>query len=108
MLAKVFSVVLFFAFAAADLHDNCACDNGDSYNWRITTNACTMYNDANYKWGGASYDTASGRCTQATAEDQIAGKEWESACKEIAKAGFQCADGVGTCYVDPDDVRGRC
>ncbi|KAF4974271.1 hypothetical protein FZEAL_8807 [Fusarium zealandicum] len=108
MLAKVLSAFLFLSVVTADLHNSCACHNGDSYNWRITTNACTEYNDAGYKWGGATYDGPAGRCTQASAEAQIAGKEWEAACKKIAQTGFQCADGEGTCYADPKKVRGRC
>ncbi|KAM0545756.1 hypothetical protein ACHAPJ_011180 [Fusarium lateritium] len=108
MLAKVLSAFLFLSVVTADLHPNCACHNGDSYNWRITTNACTDYNDAGYKWGGATYNGTSGRCTQANAEAQLAGKEWEAACKKIAQAGFPCADGEGTCYANPDEVRGRC
>ncbi|KAJ4328407.1 hypothetical protein N0V84_001090 [Fusarium piperis] len=108
MLAKTLSVFFFLTLATARLHDSCTCHNGDSYNWRMTTNACTDYNDSKFEWGGATYDTPSGRCTQITAEDKIAGKQWEAACKKIALSGFQCADGVGTCYADPDDVRGRC
>ncbi|KAH6970624.1 hypothetical protein BKA56DRAFT_559006 [Ilyonectria sp. MPI-CAGE-AT-0026] len=108
MLARFIPAILFFALAAADLHDSCTCHNGDSYNWRMTTNACASYNDANYQWGGAFYDTPSGRCTQQSAEEQLAGDQWEAACKEIAKTGFQCSDGVGTCYANPDDVSGWC
>jgi hypothetical protein len=33
----------------ANDHDNCACHNGDSYNWRITIKACETYLAANYK-----------------------------------------------------------
>ncbi|KAJ3522658.1 hypothetical protein NM208_g12767 [Fusarium decemcellulare] len=125
MLAKIFSAFLFLTAVTANLHDSCTCHNGDSYNWRMTTNACGKYNDAGYKWGGSVYDTPSGRVSKPyfnktvpnandssapkpTQRPQLAGKEWEAACKEIAQTGFQCADGVGTCYADPDEVRGRC
>ncbi|KAM0356371.1 hypothetical protein ACHAPY_006827 [Fusarium culmorum] len=96
MLAKVFSVVLFLSVATAKLHNNCACHNGDSYNYRMTMNACTVYDDADYK------------CTQEDAEAQIAGDQWEDACKEVAAKGFPCADGKGTCFANPKEVRGRC
>lgn len=37
------------------------------------------------------------------------GKEWEAACRSIAKSGFQCASGTGTCYQpDEDQIRGWC
>ncbi|EKJ77356.1 hypothetical protein NXS19_010729 [Fusarium pseudograminearum] len=108
MLAKVFSVVLFLSVATAKLHNNCACHNGDSYNFRMTMNACTVYDDADYQWGGVKYDTPSGRCTQEDAEAQIAGDQWEDACKEVAAKGFPCADGKGTCFANPKEVRGRC
>lgn len=32
-----------------DTHASCTCHNGDSYNWRMTTAACTVYNDAGYQ-----------------------------------------------------------
>ena len=35
--------------SSADLHASCTCHNGDSYNWRMTTVACTAYDNANYK-----------------------------------------------------------
>ncbi|KAM5341484.1 hypothetical protein ACJ41O_014515 [Fusarium nematophilum] len=108
MLAKLFGVFLLASLAAADLHESCTCHNGDSYNWRMTTNACTKYTDYKYEWGGATYDTPSGRCTQNSPDDKIAGDQWEDACKEIARTGFACADGQGTCYADPADVRGWC
>ncbi|KAF5027078.1 hypothetical protein F66182_790 [Fusarium sp. NRRL 66182] len=108
MLAKVFSAFLFLTAVTADLHANCACDNGQSYNWRITVKACEDYNASAYEWGGATYDAPSGRCVQADPEARIAGKEWEAACRKIAEGGFDCADGVGTCYAERKDVRGRC
>ncbi|RGP69512.1 hypothetical protein FSPOR_4616 [Fusarium sporotrichioides] len=108
MLAKVLSAFLFLSVVTADLHNNCACHNGDSYNFRMTMDACTVYNDAGYEWGGVAYDTPSGRCTQANAEAQIAGDQWEDACREVAAKGFPCADGKGTCFADPSEVRGRC
>ncbi|KAI0594885.1 hypothetical protein F4775DRAFT_595773 [Biscogniauxia sp. FL1348] len=91
----------------ADLHPDCVCNNGGTYNWRMTINACTMYNDAGYKWGGSVYNTPTGRCN-AAASSNIAGKEWEASCKSVATQGFQCVDGIGTCYADPDGVRGSC
>ncbi|KPM37538.1 hypothetical protein AK830_g9014 [Neonectria ditissima] len=97
-----------FNVVTADLHDSCACRNGDSEIARITTLACTAYNDAGYEWGGATYDEGTGRCVQTTADDQIAGDQWEAACQQIATAGFACVDGEGTCYANPDDVQGSC
>ncbi|EPE03010.1 hypothetical protein F503_08624 [Ophiostoma piceae UAMH 11346] len=106
--AYIFFFATLLASASADLHASCTCHNGDSYNWRMTTIACTAYNNADYKWGGTVYDTPSGRCTQESADSQIAGDQWEDACKSIAASGFQCADGQGTCFADPDDVQGSC
>ncbi|KAJ4005030.1 uncharacterized protein FIESC28_03237 [Fusarium coffeatum] len=108
MFAKALTVFVLLTAVTAKLHDNCACHNGDAYNFRMTIDACKVYNDAGYKWGGAAYDTPSGRCVQADAEAKLAGDQWEDACKEIASKGFPCADGKGTCYADPKDVRGRC
>ncbi|KAH6664800.1 hypothetical protein F5X68DRAFT_279591 [Plectosphaerella plurivora] len=108
MLPKVFGIFFFSALASANLHTNCHCDNGEAYNWRITADACKTYNDANYKWGGATYDAATGWCTQANSDARIAGKEWEAACRDIAQKGFGCIDGQGKCYADVGDVRGRC
>ncbi|SPJ72648.1 uncharacterized protein FTOL_02377 [Fusarium torulosum] len=108
MFAKVLSAFLLLSAVTAKLHDNCACHNGDSYNWRMTIDACAEYNDAGYEWGGATYDTPSGRCVQATPEDKLAGDQWEDACRKIAQTGFACADGKGTCYANPDEVRGSC
>ncbi|KAF4345530.1 hypothetical protein FBEOM_480 [Fusarium beomiforme] len=105
MLAKFFSVFILASVAMAKLHDNCACHNGDSYNWRLTAAACEEYNDKDYEWGGAIYNHESGR---ATAEDKIAGDQWEDACRKIAEEGYDCADGEGKCYAKPDEVRGRC
>ncbi|TPX13728.1 uncharacterized protein E0L32_005931 [Thyridium curvatum] len=107
-VSDLLRVMLFSSVAMADLHTSCTCHNGDSYNWRMTTLACTSYDEAKYQWGGAVYDTPSGRCTQRTDADRIAGDQWEEACQKIAKAGFQCVDGKGTCYADPASVRGSC
>ncbi|KAH7128036.1 hypothetical protein B0J13DRAFT_611570 [Dactylonectria estremocensis] len=107
-IPKLFSTFLFLSLAAADLHESCTCHNGDSYNWRITTKACEIYNEAAYQWGGAVYDTPSGRCTKAGTDDRLAGDQWEAACQSIAESGFDCADGQGTCYASPDDVKGSC
>ncbi|KAI1043545.1 hypothetical protein LB505_010142 [Fusarium chuoi] len=52
--------------------------------------------------------TAVGACAQATTEDKIAGDQWEDACRKIAEEGYNCADGEGKCYANPDKVRGRC
>ncbi|KAI0886535.1 uncharacterized protein GGS22DRAFT_114782 [Annulohypoxylon maeteangense] len=105
------SFCLSFAFLAVsvrgDLHPDCVCNNGGTYVWRMTTNACTVYNNAAYQWGGSNYNTASGRC-DANSGAQLGGNEWEAACKSVAKTGFQCVDGVGTCFADPDEVRGSC
>ncbi|KAF9871037.1 hypothetical protein CkaCkLH20_11454 [Colletotrichum karsti] len=108
-IAKVASLFALVSVATANLHDNCACDNGDSYNWRITTKACELYSSKNYQWGVGVYDAPSGRCVKKTDNDQLAGKEWEAACREVASTGFDCADGKGLyCKANPDDVRGRC
>ncbi|TDZ54521.1 hypothetical protein CTRI78_v006269 [Colletotrichum trifolii] len=108
-IAKVASLFALVSVASANLHDACACHNGDSYNWRITTKACELYSSKNYQWGVAVYDEASGRCVKKTDNDQIAGNEWEDACREIASTGYQCPDGKGLyCKANPDDVRGRC
>ncbi|KAF5577872.1 hypothetical protein FPCIR_11855 [Fusarium pseudocircinatum] len=96
MFAKVFSAFLLVTVVTAKLHDNCACHNGDSYNWRLTAAACTEYNDQGYE------------CAQATAEDKIAGDQWEDACRKIAEEGYDCANGEGKCYANPSKVRGRC
>ncbi|KAH8688516.1 hypothetical protein BGZ61DRAFT_518561 [Ilyonectria robusta] len=98
----------FFSLAAADLHENCACNNGDAYNWRMTTAACTTYDDAQYQWGGVTYDSPSGRCVKENDTDRLAGDQWETACKDAAKNGFACSDGLGTCFANPDDVSGAC
>ncbi|KAH7223019.1 hypothetical protein BKA60DRAFT_538466 [Fusarium oxysporum] len=101
MFAKIFSAFLLITAVTAKLHDNCACHNGDSYNWRLTVAACTEYNDEGYEWGGATYNETSGRCVQATTEDKIAGDQWEDACRKIAEEGYDCADGEGKCYANP-------
>ncbi|KAH8694417.1 hypothetical protein BGZ61DRAFT_532502 [Ilyonectria robusta] len=107
-VAKIVSAFMALNMVAANLHDSCACRNGDSDNTRLTTLACTAYNEASYEWGSTTYDAASGRCVQATTEDQIAGKEWQAACQKIASSGFDCADGEGKCYASPDEVSGSC
>ncbi|KZL69533.1 hypothetical protein CI238_00725 [Colletotrichum incanum] len=108
-IAKVASIFFFLSVASADLHDSCTCHNGDSYNWRITTKACELYASKNYQWGKGTYDTPSGRCVKNSDNDQLAGKEWEAACREVATSGFQCADGEGLrCVAPTDEVRGRC
>ncbi|OHF04127.1 hypothetical protein CORC01_00466 [Colletotrichum orchidophilum] len=108
-IAKVASVFFLLSAASAKLHDSCTCHNGDSYNWRITIKACSLYASKNYQWGNGTYNTESGRCTQNTANDQLAGDQWEDACREIASSGFDCADGKGLyCKASPDDVRGWC
>ncbi|GKT55920.1 hypothetical protein ColTof4_11667 [Colletotrichum tofieldiae] len=108
-IAKVASIFFFLSVASADLHDSCTCHNGDSYNWRITTKACELYASKNYQWGKGTYDTPSGRCVKNSDNDQLAGKEWEAACREVATSGFQCADGQGLrCNAPTDEVRGRC
>ncbi|TXC01840.1 hypothetical protein FocTR4_00009371 [Fusarium oxysporum f. sp. cubense] len=48
------------------------------------------------------------KCVQATAEDKIAGDQWEDACRRIAEEGYDCADGERKCYANPDKVHGRC
>ncbi|KAJ0382795.1 hypothetical protein COL922a_011804 [Colletotrichum nupharicola] len=96
-----------FAAAFALLSAVCTCHNGDSYNWRMTTVACTEYNANEYPWGGTSYDTPSGRCYSEEG-GYIEGDPWEFACKTIATKGFQCADGRGTCFADPEQVVGWC
>ncbi|KAH8601887.1 hypothetical protein B0O99DRAFT_681001 [Bisporella sp. PMI_857] len=93
--------------AFANLHPNCACHNGDSYNWRVTTLACQVYTDAGYEWGGGFYDSPSGRCV-ANDGSSLAGNEWEAACRTVATSGFDCADGIGKCFAFPESVRGRC
>ncbi|KAI8308416.1 hypothetical protein K4K61_002688 [Colletotrichum sp. SAR11_59] len=109
-IAKVASLFVLVSAVSANLHDNCACHNGDSYNWRITVKACELYSSKNYEWGVGVYDEASGRCVKKTDNDQLAGKEWEAACREVATdEGFACADGKGLyCKADSDSVRGRC
>ncbi|WQF78738.1 hypothetical protein CDEST_03752 [Colletotrichum destructivum] len=108
-VTKIASIFFFLSVASADLHDSCTCHNGDSYNWRITTKACELYASKNYKWGKGTYDTPSGRCVQNSGTDQLAGKEWEAACREVANSGFQCADGQGLyCKAPTNEVRGRC
>ncbi|RYP39873.1 hypothetical protein DL767_001992 [Monosporascus sp. MG133] len=108
-LALVFATSLVFAPSAlADDHPNCACHNGDSYNWRITTLACEEYARLGYENSNVVYDASSGRCVQATSGDYLMGKEWEAACRAIAQSGFGCADGQGTCFAKKDSVRGRC
>lgn len=54
-----------------------------------------------------SYNTESGRCTSASG-NLIGGNEWEEACKKIATAGFDCADGQGKCYATTDAIKGWC
>ncbi|KAK1993392.1 hypothetical protein LX36DRAFT_661566, partial [Colletotrichum falcatum] len=93
---------------SANIHDSCACHNSGSYNWRMTTKACQLYATKNYKWGTASYDAPSGNCVKSNQAEGIAGDQWEEACKEVAKTGYQCADNRGRCSADPDSVRGRC
>ncbi|GKT66430.1 hypothetical protein ColTof4_03922 [Colletotrichum tofieldiae] len=107
-IAKIAAAFLFVSVAFADLHDSCTCHNGDSYNWRITTKACEVYSSKDYKWGKGTYDTPSGRCTKSGDSDQLAGDQWEAACREVAVAGFQCADGKGRCTADADQVKGWC
>ncbi|KAI1504000.1 hypothetical protein F5X99DRAFT_406378 [Biscogniauxia marginata] len=105
------SLGLSLAFLAVsvlgDLHPDCACNNDGTSNSRITIDACTVYNDAKYEWGGSSFDDASGRCVAAEGAE-LAGKEWEAACKQISSKGFACPDSEGTCYAKTDDVRGSC
>ncbi|EFQ27407.1 hypothetical protein CGRA01v4_04486 [Colletotrichum graminicola] len=108
-IAKIASVFALLSVASADLHDHCSCGNSDSYNWRITIKACELYASKNYEWGKTVYDTPSGNCVKATDTDQIAGDQWEEACREVATSGFQCADGQGLrCTAPPDEVRGWC
>ncbi|KAK1974176.1 hypothetical protein LZ30DRAFT_741270 [Colletotrichum cereale] len=107
-ISKMAAAFLFLSAASADLHDNCACHNGDSYNWRITIKACELYSSKKYQWGPTTYDTPSGRCTKDADWAQIAGDQWEEACRDVAKTGFDCFDGKGHCTADPDVVRGRC
>ncbi|KAK2009159.1 hypothetical protein LZ32DRAFT_620922 [Colletotrichum eremochloae] len=104
------TAVAFFLLSAvsADLHESCTCHNGDSYNWRLTTKACDLYAQKNYQWGRTHYDTPSGRCVRNSDTENIAGDQWEDACRETAKTGFNCADGRGNCTADPDQVRGWC
>ncbi|KAK1574410.1 uncharacterized protein LY79DRAFT_566171 [Colletotrichum navitas] len=92
--------------SSANLHESCACHNSKIYNWRITTKACTLYASKNYEWGSASYNATSGRCV--ASGEGVAGDQWEDACREIAKSGFDCVDGRGHCTANPDDVRGSC
>jgi hypothetical protein len=61
-----------------------------------------------HQWGGATYDSATGWCTQTDGNARIAGKEWEAACRSVAQGGFGCVDGQGWCYAAVSDVRGRC
>ncbi|EFQ29629.1 hypothetical protein CGRA01v4_14914 [Colletotrichum graminicola] len=105
-VSKMAAVFLFVSFASANLHQSCTCHNGDSYNWRITIKACELYASKKYQWGSASYDTPSGRCVGSG--QGVAGDQWEDACREIAKSGFDCADGRGYCTADQDSVRGWC
>ncbi|SPO03584.1 uncharacterized protein DNG_06267 [Cephalotrichum gorgonifer] len=107
-LSLLSAAVLLVSSVMADLHDSCTCHNGDSYNWRMTTAACTVYDEAKYQWGGTYYNSTTGRCTQRASEDQLGGNEWEDACKRIASTGFQCADGVGTCFANTEDIKGWC
>ncbi|KAH8898378.1 hypothetical protein GQ53DRAFT_837298 [Thozetella sp. PMI_491] len=100
--------VIFAPSVLANNHVSCTCHNGDSYNWRITTLACENYAKAGYANSNVAYDTPSGRCTQASSSDYLMGDQWEEACKAIAKSGFQCADGKGTCFAETDQVRGSC
>ncbi|EKG20561.1 hypothetical protein MPH_02088 [Macrophomina phaseolina MS6] len=94
---------------AANDHASCTCHNGDSYNWRITTVACDLYNRQKWANGKVYYDTPSGRCTQNDGTQYLMGNEWEAACRSAAKSGFPCADGVGTCFQsDEDEIRGWC
>ncbi|KAK2037580.1 hypothetical protein LZ31DRAFT_580020 [Colletotrichum somersetense] len=106
-VSKLAAAFLFVSVASANLHDSCTCHNSDSYNWRITTKACQLYARSNYQWGQAAYDTPSGRCVAASGA-QIAGDQWEDACRQIAKSGFDCADGRGHCTADPDAIKGWC
>ncbi|KAI1341211.1 hypothetical protein F5Y15DRAFT_27358 [Xylariaceae sp. FL0016] len=106
-LAIFLSVLSLAISVRADLHPDCVCNNGGTYIWRMTTNACTVYNDAGYQWGGSAYNTDSGRCV-ANEGAQLGGNEWEAACKQVASSGFACVSGVGTCFANPDDVRGDC
>ncbi|OBT59635.1 hypothetical protein VE04_00185 [Pseudogymnoascus sp. 24MN13] len=102
-------MALFLSSSMADRHGSCTCHNGDSYNWRITTLACTKYAEAAYGNGNVAYDTPSGRCTQVTPDDNIMGDQWEEACRAVAQSGFQCADGSDNkCYANTQAVRGSC
>ncbi|ORY68458.1 uncharacterized protein BCR38DRAFT_472016 [Pseudomassariella vexata] len=101
------ALALFAGSVLGDLHSQCTCMNGDSAIARITTDACTAYTAAAYQWGTATYDEASSECV-ADSGSNIAGDQWQSACQEVAKAGYACADGVGTCYASVDDVKGSC
>ncbi|CAN8097004.1 unnamed protein product [Discula destructiva] len=101
------AVMLFVGAAIADTHPECWCSNGGTYNWRITTNSCTAYSDKGYQWGTTTYNDASGLCV-ADSGAVIAGNEWSDSCKATASAGFACADGVGTCYANAEDVSASC
>ncbi|GKT45880.1 uncharacterized protein ColSpa_06061 [Colletotrichum spaethianum] len=107
-IAKITAIFLLFSFAFANLHDSCKCRNSESDNSRMTTSACETYSNKNYKWGKSAYDAASGLCIKSSQTDQIAGNEWEAACREVAVSGFPCADGKGHCTADPNEVRGKC
>ncbi|KAK2055194.1 hypothetical protein LY76DRAFT_550738 [Colletotrichum caudatum] len=106
-VSKLAAAFLFVSVASANLHDTCACHNSDSYNWRMTTKACEYYARSNYKWGQTVYDSPSGNCVGVNG-GKIAGDQWEDACRQTAKAGFDCADGRGHCTADPDSVFGSC
>ncbi|KAF4805734.1 hypothetical protein CGCSCA5_v015091 [Colletotrichum siamense] len=95
--------------ASANLHDSCACHNSGDPNLRITAKACELYASKQHRWGKGDFDASSGQCVKSTDSDQIAGKEWEAACREAADTGFKCADGKGLyCKAPPNEVRGRC
>ncbi|KAF3764096.1 hypothetical protein M406DRAFT_71339 [Cryphonectria parasitica EP155] len=103
-----FYIALVAAFAGvsfADMHYSCTCHNGDSYNWRITSPACSFY--APDRPADVSYVTDTGRCTSASGS-QIDGDSWQAACQKIATEGFDCADGQGKCYAESSDVTGSC
>ncbi|KAF2090366.1 hypothetical protein K490DRAFT_54751 [Saccharata proteae CBS 121410] len=110
-LLSMTAVAIFASIpsAVADDHTSCTCHNQDSYNWRITTAACDLYNNWNNDNNAVAYDSPSGRCNTIDANQVIDGKNWENACQETAKAGFQCTSGQGTCYVeDTSNVQGWC
>ncbi|KAI7784965.1 hypothetical protein LA080_008364 [Diaporthe eres] len=93
-------LAVFAGVVVADMHATCACNNG-GYNWRITSPACDAYGS------DVSYDSAAGRCTSKSGK-ALDGDQWEAKCQDVAKAGFACVDGKGTCYASADGVKGDC